>query len=168
VNRRELINQHLSLVHAIVLGFLRRSIGRWCDQDEMTGWGMLGLCQAAARFEEGMGASFTTFAHRRIQGAIVDGIRLETGAGRRGVQREFASGLAVDRRAAEGTPLDELLMAEVREAIAVLPERERRMVEAVDLQGMGLTEAAATQGVSKVWGWKLRQRAHAVIRERLS
>ena len=48
--------------------------------------GMLGLIDAACRFDEGRGIKFETFAERRVRGAMIDALR--RGAWPRGVRRQ--------------------------------------------------------------------------------
>jgi RNA polymerase sigma factor (sigma-70 family) len=45
--------------------------------DDLIGWGHMGLIEAAARYDPRRGVTFRTFAHRRIKGAMLDGIRRE-------------------------------------------------------------------------------------------
>lgn len=42
--------------------------------DDLISYGQVGLAQAAKKFDPSHGASFTTFAFRRIRGAILDGV----------------------------------------------------------------------------------------------
>lgn len=44
------------------------------ELDDLIGNGMVGLAEAAKKFKPGRGAQFSTFAFRRIQGAIYDGL----------------------------------------------------------------------------------------------
>jgi RNA polymerase sigma factor for flagellar operon FliA len=48
--------------------------------------GMLGLIDAACRFDEGRGIKFETFAERRVRGAMIDALRRD--AWPRGVRRQ--------------------------------------------------------------------------------
>lgn len=45
------------------------------DKDDMVGYGVLGLLEAAERYRPEQGAQFATFAARRIKGAILDALR---------------------------------------------------------------------------------------------
>jgi RNA polymerase sigma factor for flagellar operon FliA len=45
------------------------------EMDDLMQAGMIGLDEAIARFEEGRGASFDTYAARRIEGAMLDTLR---------------------------------------------------------------------------------------------
>lgn len=56
------------------------------DKEDLYGYGAIGLIQAVERFEPEQGFQFATFASRRIQGAVRDGLRQEdhlTRTGRR-------------------------------------------------------------------------------------
>jgi RNA polymerase sigma factor for flagellar operon FliA len=45
------------------------------ELDELIALGNAGLAEAAARFDPTQGASFKTFAHYRVQGAMIDALR---------------------------------------------------------------------------------------------
>lgn len=47
------------------------------ELDDLIGWGHWGLMEAATRFDPNRGVAFRTFAHRRIVGAMYDGLRRE-------------------------------------------------------------------------------------------
>jgi RNA polymerase sigma factor for flagellar operon FliA len=51
--------------------------------------GVLGLIDAAHRFDEGRGIKFETFAERRIRGAMIDALRRELEAAREALRREL-------------------------------------------------------------------------------
>jgi len=51
--------------------------------DELVAIGSVGLSEAASRFDPTRGASFSTFAWYRVQGAIVDGLRKQSNLPRR-------------------------------------------------------------------------------------
>lgn len=55
------------------------------DMGDLVQDGVLGLIDAAQRFDEGRGIKFETFAERRVRGAIIDALRRE--AWPRGVRR---------------------------------------------------------------------------------
>src|SRR5207237_8501553 len=61
--------------------------------------GMLGLIDAAHRFDEDRGIKFETFAERRVRGAMIDALR--KAARPRGVRRQ---GPALERAAAGARP----------------------------------------------------------------
>ena len=45
------------------------------DFDDLVEYGVIGLLEAADRFDPSIGANFMTFAYYRIRGAIYDGLR---------------------------------------------------------------------------------------------
>jgi RNA polymerase sigma factor for flagellar operon FliA len=53
------------------------------ELDELVALGNAGLAEAASRFDPARGASFSTFAWYRVQGAIVDGVRRQSALPRR-------------------------------------------------------------------------------------
>jgi len=70
----ELVNDHLGVVKRIV----HRLPACMCSsvsRDDLISAGMVGLVQAAHRYEPDRGASFVTFAYRRVRGAIIDFLR---------------------------------------------------------------------------------------------
>lgn len=68
-DRRALAAAHVGLARHIA----RRAARRWPPlAEEFRSAALLGLCQAAAAFDPGRGVRFTTFAGRRIGGAIAD------------------------------------------------------------------------------------------------
>lgn len=58
--------------------------------EELVAIGNAGLAEAASRFDPDRGASFSTFAWYRVQGAIIDGLRRSTNLPRRVWQKLVA------------------------------------------------------------------------------
>lgn len=58
--------------------------------DELVALGNSGLAEAASRFDPKRGASFSTFAWYRVQGAIIDGLRRQSNLPRRVWQKLVA------------------------------------------------------------------------------
>jgi RNA polymerase sigma factor for flagellar operon FliA len=72
--RAALLDRHLGLVHHVA----RRMAARVSDVvevDDLVSAGTLGLVQALEGFDLSRGLAFSTFAMRRIQGAILDELR---------------------------------------------------------------------------------------------
>lgn len=65
---------HRPLVNRIASRLMRR-LPPNVEMDELVQVGMIGLNEALARFEEDQGASFDTYASRRIEGAMLDALR---------------------------------------------------------------------------------------------
>jgi RNA polymerase sigma factor for flagellar operon FliA len=72
--RSEQLLAHRPLVRRIALKMRSRLPGS-VDTDELMQAGMIGLNEALSRFEEGRGATFGTYASRRIEGAMLDALR---------------------------------------------------------------------------------------------
>lgn len=74
VERDELIEQYLPLVHHIV-GRLAISLPSGVDREDLYSSGVLGLIHAARLYDATKGASFKTYAYTTIRGAILDELR---------------------------------------------------------------------------------------------
>jgi RNA polymerase sigma factor FliA len=72
--RASLVERNLDLARRVALTVHARCRDH-VELDELIALGNAGLAEAAARFDPDGGASFRTFAHYRVQGAIVDGLR---------------------------------------------------------------------------------------------
>jgi RNA polymerase sigma factor for flagellar operon FliA len=72
--RDELILEHLWLVRHI-LGRITAEIPPESDRENLESAGVLGLVEAAAKFDSGRGVKFVTFAYTRVRGAILDELR---------------------------------------------------------------------------------------------
>jgi RNA polymerase sigma factor for flagellar operon FliA len=74
--RRERILAHTALARGIALRFAGR-VPKSVEMDDLVSAGMLGLIDAADRFDEGRGIPFEAYSRRRIEGAILDSLRAE-------------------------------------------------------------------------------------------
>jgi RNA polymerase sigma factor for flagellar operon FliA len=80
--RERLVESHLDLPRkAAALIFPR--VKQHIELDELVALGNAGLAEAASRFDPSRGASFSTFAWYRVQGAIIDGLRRSSNLPRR-------------------------------------------------------------------------------------
>jgi RNA polymerase sigma factor for flagellar operon FliA len=73
-NRRALAEQYLPYVRSIA-GKIKKSVAKEIDFEDLAEYGMIGLFEAADRYDPEYGANFMTFAYYRIRGAIYDGLR---------------------------------------------------------------------------------------------
>ncbi|HYM06049.1 MAG TPA: sigma-70 family RNA polymerase sigma factor [Terriglobales bacterium] len=69
-----LVIKHLPLVRTIAQR-LYRGLPSQADLDDLIGEGVLGLLDAARKFDPGKGAAFGSYARHRIQGAMTDSLR---------------------------------------------------------------------------------------------
>lgn len=72
--RDQLVLDHLSLVRMLA-GRLSRRLPSHVDGSELVGVGVMGLVDAAGRYEPSTGVPFDAFARQRIYGAMVDALR---------------------------------------------------------------------------------------------
>lgn len=75
--RDELVLNHLWLVRHLI-GKIAARLPPGVDSDNLESAGVLGLVEAAQRFDAGRGVDFKTFAAMRIRGAIIDEARRNT------------------------------------------------------------------------------------------
>lgn len=73
-DRNAQLRAHRSLVRRIAAR-MRARLPANVTMDELEQAGLIGLNEAFSRFEEGRGASFETYAARRIEGAMLDALR---------------------------------------------------------------------------------------------
>ena len=79
--RNEDLRAYKPLVRRIA-GQLRAQIAGNISFDELEQAGLIGLAGALERFESGQGATFETYASRRIRGAMLDELRVNDTLGR--------------------------------------------------------------------------------------
>jgi RNA polymerase sigma factor for flagellar operon FliA len=68
------IENHLGLVRVIARQIGKR-IGARIEIEDLEQEGMLGLIDAAAKYDESLGVPFSAYAAQRIRGAIIDSVR---------------------------------------------------------------------------------------------
>jgi RNA polymerase sigma factor FliA len=74
MSRKELTNKYLPFVRSIA-GKIKKTLAQGIEFDDLVSYGMLGLYEAADRYDSRHGANFMTFAYYRVRGAIYDGLR---------------------------------------------------------------------------------------------
>lgn len=77
----ELISSNLHVVTAI--SKIRKSRGGMATTDELYSWGLVGLWEAAKKFDPSIGVPFSAFCQKRVHGAILDSLRTESFLSRR-------------------------------------------------------------------------------------
>ena len=85
VTAQERIIGSLSFVESVARR-VAASMPHTIDLGDLVQDGMVGLIDAAHRFDEGRGIKFETFAERRVRGAMIDALRKD--AWPRGVRRQ--------------------------------------------------------------------------------
>lgn len=74
IDREELVERYRPFVFSIARQ-VSQSFPMRIDLEELVGYGMIGLLEAADRYDPRRNVSFTTFSHYRIKGAVFDGLR---------------------------------------------------------------------------------------------
>ena len=74
VDRDKLILEHVPLLRHIA-GRMALDLPANVEREDLVGYGMLGLIQAADAFDASRGLKFSTFAYPKIRGAILDELR---------------------------------------------------------------------------------------------
>lgn len=77
----QFILQYQPLVKKIAL-FIKRRLPSHIDLDDLIQSGLVGLLEASKGFQEGLGASFETYASIRIKGSMIDSLRKNSWASR--------------------------------------------------------------------------------------
>jgi RNA polymerase sigma factor for flagellar operon FliA len=72
--RDQLIAEHAGMARRIALR-VARNIPEWMSKDDLIAVAMVGLVEAADRFDETRGEPFVAFAERRVRGAVFDELR---------------------------------------------------------------------------------------------
>ncbi|HMU40553.1 MAG TPA: sigma-70 family RNA polymerase sigma factor [Pseudomonadota bacterium] len=70
---KRLVEDHIPFVRSIARK-LREQVPS-IEFDDLVGFGMQGLLEAAKRYDDRHGVAFTTFAYYRVRGAMFDGLR---------------------------------------------------------------------------------------------
>jgi RNA polymerase sigma factor FliA len=72
--RDKLIAEHIEIARRISLR-IARSCPDWISRDDIVAAGMVGLAEAAERYDETRQEPFLSFAEKRIRGAVIDELR---------------------------------------------------------------------------------------------
>lgn len=116
--RNELIESHVGLVRHI-LGKLLTQLPSGVDAENLESAGVLGLVEAANKFDPDRGIKFETYAYTRVRGAILDELRrncplpqhvLEKAALIRAATQSLPAGASIDEVAlASGLTRDQVV-----------------------------------------------------------
>jgi len=75
LEQKKLVEQYSDYVVRIAKQ-VKRTLSPNVETDDLIGYGMTGLMEAAERYNPNVGANFSTFSFYRIRGAIYDGLRV--------------------------------------------------------------------------------------------
>jgi RNA polymerase sigma factor for flagellar operon FliA len=131
--QEELIVQHLPLVKH-VLGRLLSALPPHVDIENLESAGVLGLVEAAAKFDPSRNAQFKTFAYIRIRGAIVDELRRNSP-----LPQQVLNRMALVRRAYRSLPA---------------PVTVAALAQATGLSEDEVADTLAAERFSKITSWE--------------
>jgi RNA polymerase sigma factor for flagellar operon FliA len=136
--RDRIVMEHLPLVKAIAVR-VHANLPVHVDLDDLIHAGVLGLFDAASKYDSGKHVVFSSYAKHRIKGAILDSLRQLDWASRdmRRRQKQVEAATTDLSVRLQRTPTE----AEVAEKLGVDVERFRTMM--IDLQNVGLVSASA-------------------------
>ena len=176
---------HLPLVHQVVARFMGK-LPPNVLRDDLVAAGTYGLIDALRKNGEDRGPTFEWYARIRIRGAILDELRSQDWLTRRARSRVATSncsgghgsatipleelpGVAV---ATEPSPFelasDHLRNVALKDAVASLPERERRIITRHYSEDVQLKTIAQELGVSEPRVSQLHARAVGMLREKMA
>lgn len=171
-NREALIREHLWIVTQFAARYHRKARGV-----DMTEAGLLGLCEAAKRYQPAHG-KFATYAWNWVKGAILEEIRLThvVPLSKRAALGKTKTAVAVFRFCSdeplgrlpapeEPEPLDPGALREARRKIAALPTPEHRRVAFRALLGRSLEEIAVSMELAPSKVARILAEAEAFIEE---
>lgn len=126
-NQKQLIEQYSEYVVRIAKQ-VKRTLSPNIDTDDLIGYGMTGLIEAADRYNPSMGANFSTFSYYRIRGAIYDGLRVMGSLSRTEYKRQRFDEKASAYMEAESAKPTGGLKASAEEELNQMAQKVQRMV----------------------------------------
>lgn len=146
------ISQFYPIVEGFANAMRSRLNGLSCERDDLISWGTVGLLNAAREYDplNEKGASLRTYASRRIQWGIADGLRAwQRSSGKAGINACFIedlpdpSGPAIEPRQEA-----ELLLGRIAEAVDGLPAELRALVKQHFYLGFSVREISRLRSCS--------------------
>jgi len=155
-----LIRAHASRIEALARRHAHRHLPA-AGKDDLAQIGYMALMETFVRFQPERGVPFAGYAHRRLRGAIMDAVRVES----RQSHGDMAASIPAERSAEEMMDLRRLeaqdrepperqhyraeLRERLRRAIGFLEPRERLLVGLLYFGQMTMKEAGAKLGISE-------------------
>jgi len=146
--------------------------------DDLVCFGKIGLQTAVNTYKDGMGATFSTFAHIKIRGAILDGLRkndIYTRAFRE-KNKHFGDGfvsleensMIVDGENITIDGIDEKLKKKIiTDAISKLPEMQRIILSLYFYEELTILEISKVVNLSETRVFQLKKESMIELRKTL-
>lgn len=165
----KLVEKHIRFVHYLV-GRMHYSP---LDYEDAVGFGMVGLVQAASRYESCHG-SFTNYASHRIIGNVKDAVRRELGRGDRGPKspkwyslEEFLEETGMEFPDEQSQEPELGYEYNLYDLITVLTPREHVVFYMNRVAGFPYSVLAARLGFSESWACQIGKKAKAKLHARM-
>ncbi len=126
-NQKQLIEQYSEYVVRIAKQ-VKRTLSPNIETDDLIGYGMTGLIEAADRYNPSMGANFSTFSYYRIRGAIYDGLRVMGSLSRTEYKRQRFDEKATTYMESEASKPSSGLKVSAEEELGQMAQKVQRMV----------------------------------------
>lgn len=138
--RDELVIAHMDLVRSLA-GHVGRRLPSHVERAELVSVGLMGLLDAAERYQPALGVPFDAFARRRIHGAILDALRRLDRAPRsvRRLKRNLDRTLNDLRHRLGREPVE----AEIAASLGVSIDEYDRMLDDLSLADLGVPRSHA-------------------------
>jgi RNA polymerase sigma factor for flagellar operon FliA len=145
--RNELIVAHLGLVKVLASRLARR-VPSQVEVSELVSAGIVGLVDAARRYEPSLGVPFDAFARRRVHGAMLDSLRGLDWAPRsvRRMRRDLDGAIAKLRGQSQREPTEE----EVAKELNLSEAAYYRMLDQVRALDVGAVRQASPKGTTSL------------------
>lgn len=160
--QKKLVEENLLLARKLAGKYFKRR--SHLEFDDIYSYAVIGLIDAAKKYDPSHGAKFSTYAYTRIRGEIVSALeRIEFGAFNRA---GFAPSFVEYFDKTTGLPSEQHTRDKVeaiRQCYPVLNDVEIDIIES-RLAGVSTEELGKKYDVVKGWIWKLEKRAVNKIR----
>lgn len=150
----------LTRVSGIVQGFVRRRVGDASWSDDVVQECLVALHRARHTYDPGR--PFAPWLYAIAQNRLVDALRVQ----RRRLLREIQPELAREPMHAPVQERD-ALMADVRRAVAGLPDNQRRVIELLKFEELSVREVATRLGMSEANVKVVAHRGYRALRRRI-
>jgi RNA polymerase sigma factor FliA len=149
--RDRLVIDHVGLVKSVASRLARR-LPSQVEIVDLIGVGVLGLIEAAERYQPGLGVPFDAFARRRLQGAMLDALRDIDWAPRsaRRLRRQLESAVAGLRHQLGREPDED----EIATAMGFGPEEYTRALDQMRLLEAGSVRQLEDEGEGALLDWR--------------
>ena len=145
--RDRLVLDHVGLVKSLASRLAQR-VPAQVEVSELISAGMVGLVEAAGRYQTSLGVPFDAFARRRVHGAMLDTLRNLDWAPRslRKMRRDVDAALARLRHELRREPSE----AEISEALNVAEADYERMLDQLKAMDIAAVRHEAASGVASL------------------